>query len=128
MRPEDRRERFPFKAFLVSKKACLGLLMALLLCLPPLVGNYWTQVLGDIGIYVILGVGLNVVVGFAGLLDLGYVAFYAIGAYGYALLASPHFGLHVPFWLMLPACVALAEPVHCWASPFFACAGTIWPS
>lgn len=76
--------------------------------LPPLVGNYWTQILGDIGIYVILGIGLNIVVGFAGLLDLGYVAFYAIGAYGYALCASPHFGLHIPFWAMLPACVALA--------------------
>lgn len=76
--------------------------------LPPLAGNYWTQILGDIGIYVILGIGLNVVVGFAGLLDLGYVAFYAIGAYGYALCASPHFGIHIPFWVMLPACIALA--------------------
>lgn len=85
--------------------AALVLFVALL---PPLVGNYWTQILGDIGIYVILGIGLNVVVGFAGLLDLGYVAFYAIGAYGYALCASPHYGIHIPFWLMLPACVALA--------------------
>jgi branched-chain amino acid transport system permease protein len=76
--------------------------------LPPLVGNYWTQILGDIGIYVMLGIGLNVVVGFAGLLDLGYVAFYAIGAYGYALLASPQFGIHIPFWFMLPLCVAFA--------------------
>jgi branched-chain amino acid transport system permease protein len=42
------------------------------------------------------------VVGFAGLLDLGYIAFYAVGAYIYALLASPHFGLHLPFWVILP--------------------------
>ena len=76
--------------------------------LPPLIGNYWTQILGDVGIYIMLGIGLNVVVGFAGLLDLGYVAFFAIGAYGYALLASPQFGIHVPFWLMLPVCVAIA--------------------
>lgn len=76
--------------------------------LPPLVGNYWTQILGNIGIYVMLGIGLNVVVGFAGLLDLGYVAFYAIGAYGYALLASPQFGIHIPFWFLLPLCVAFA--------------------
>lgn len=55
-----------------------------------------------------LGIGLNVVVGFAGLLDLGYVAFFGIGAYGYALMASPQFGMHIPFWLMLPVCVALA--------------------
>jgi branched-chain amino acid transport system permease protein len=91
-----------------SSKTLLIPLLLFVLSLPPVVGNYWTQVLGDIGIYVILGLGLNVVVGFAGLLDLGYVAFYAIGAYGYALLASPHFGLHVPFWVMLPVCVALA--------------------
>ena len=76
--------------------------------LPPLVGNYWTHVLAYTGIYVMLGIGLNVVVGFAGLLDLGYVAFYAIGAYSYALFASPKFGLHVPFWMMLPVCVSLA--------------------
>jgi branched-chain amino acid transport system permease protein len=48
------------------------------------------------------------VVGYAGLLDLGYVAFYAIGAYSYALLASPQLGLHVPFWLVLPAAPFLA--------------------
>lgn len=83
-------------------------LLTLLLGLPPLLGNYWTQVLGDIGIYVMLGVGLNIVVGFAGLLDLGYVAFFAIGAYGYGLAASPQFGLHIPFWVMLPVCMALA--------------------
>jgi branched-chain amino acid transport system permease protein len=49
-----------------------------------------------------LALGLNIVVGYAGLLDLGYVAFFAVGAYCYALLASPHFGLHLPFWLLLP--------------------------
>jgi branched-chain amino acid transport system permease protein len=76
--------------------------------LPPKIGNYWTHVLAYVGIYVMLGIGLNIVVGFAGLLDLGYVAFYAIGAYSYALLASPKFGLHVPFWAMIPACAALA--------------------
>ena len=87
------------------------LVVALLLfvaLLPPLVGNYWTQILGDIGIYVILGIGLNIAVGFAGLLDLGYVAFFAIGAYAYGLLASPQFGIHLSFWVLLPVCVALA--------------------
>ena len=53
-------------------------------------------------LYVFLALGLNIVVGFAGLLDLGYIAFYAVGAYLYALLASPHFGLHLPFWVILP--------------------------
>jgi branched-chain amino acid transport system permease protein len=60
------------------------------------------------GYFVLLAIGLNVVVGFAGLLDLGYAAFFAIGAYTYALLASPqlasspaHHAVHLPFWLML---------------------------
>lgn len=92
----------------ISSKVYLGVLVLLVGFLPPLVGSYWTQILGDIGIYVMLGIGLNVVVGFAGLLDLGYVAFFAIGAYGYGLVASPQFGIHIPFWLMLPACVAFA--------------------
>jgi branched-chain amino acid transport system permease protein len=94
--------------FRVARKVSPAALVVLVLLLPPLVGNYWTQVLGDIGIYVMLGIGLNVVVGFAGLLDLGYVAFYAIGAYGYALLASPQFGIHIPFWVMVPACAIFA--------------------
>ncbi len=55
-----------------------------------------------------LALGLNIVVGFAGLLDLGYIAFYAVGAYAWALLASPHFDLHLPFWMVLPIGVALA--------------------
>jgi branched-chain amino acid transport system permease protein len=48
------------------------------------------------------------VVGFAGLLDLGYIAFYAVGAYVYALLASPHFNIHWPFWAILPIGAAVA--------------------
>ncbi|OLP44216.1 high-affinity branched-chain amino acid ABC transporter permease LivM [Rhizobium oryziradicis] len=59
------------------------------------VDNFGIQIL----IYVMLAWGLNIVVGLAGLLDLGYVAFYAVGAYSYALL-SQHFGLS--FWLLLP--------------------------
>ena len=59
-------------------------------------------------LYVLLALGLNIVVGFAGLLDLGYIAFYAVGAYTYALLASPHFGLHLPFWVILPIGAAVA--------------------
>jgi branched-chain amino acid transport system permease protein len=64
--------------------------------------RYMFRVLDQAGIYVLLALGLNVVVGYAGLLDLGYVAFYAVGAYTYALLASPQLALHVPFWLVLP--------------------------
>jgi branched-chain amino acid transport system permease protein len=70
--------------------------------------RYLFRVLDQAGIYVLLALGLNVVVGYAGLLDLGYVAFYAIGAYFYALLASPQLGLHVPFWVVLPLAPLLA--------------------
>ena len=59
-------------------------------------------------LFVLLSLGLNIVVGFAGLLDLGYIAFYAVGAYVYALLASPHFDLHLPFWIILPIGAAVA--------------------
>src|SRR3989449_7344771 len=62
----------------------------------------------DAGVYVLLAIGLNVVVGFAGLLDLGYAAFFAIGAYTYAFLASDHLvvtpfheAVHLPFWIVL---------------------------
>jgi branched-chain amino acid transport system permease protein len=62
----------------------------------------WVRVLDFALLYTMLALGLNIVVGFAGLLDLGYIAFYAVGAYTYALLASPHFGVHLPFWILLP--------------------------
>jgi branched-chain amino acid transport system permease protein len=66
----------------------------------------WVDTFGvQILLYVLLGWGLNITVGLAGLLDLGYVAFYAVGAYGYALLA-PLTGLS--FWALLPVCGLLA--------------------
>ena len=73
--------------------------------LPPLNG-FGTQKdfiggFADAGVFVLLAIGLNVVVGFAGLLDLGYAAFFAIGAYTYAYGASPFSGLDIPFWPML---------------------------
>lgn len=79
---------------------------ALLLAMPFLadagLGRGWVRIVDFVLLYVMLALGLNIVVGYAGLLDLGYVAFYAVGAYLYALLASPHFGLHLPFWVLLP--------------------------
>ena len=65
-------------------------------------GRTWVRIIDFALIYAMLALGLNIVVGFAGLLDLGYIAFYAVGAYTWALLASPQFGLHLPFWLILP--------------------------
>jgi branched-chain amino acid transport system permease protein len=83
----------------------IALITLALLLLPfaaALVGTAWVRVLNFALLYIMLALGLNIVVGFAGLLDLGYIAFYAVGAYVYALLASPHFGLHWPFWVVLP--------------------------
>ncbi|HET7765918.1 MAG TPA: ABC transporter ATP-binding protein [Burkholderiales bacterium] len=71
-------------------------------------GTTWVRVTNLAILYAMLAVGLNIVVGFAGLLDLGYIAFYAVGAYVYALLASPHFGIHWPFWAILPVGAAVA--------------------
>ncbi|HQQ64372.1 MAG TPA: ABC transporter ATP-binding protein [Pseudomonadales bacterium] len=65
-------------------------------------GNSWVRVLDFTLLYAMLALGLNIVVGYAGLLDLGYIAFYAIGAYVYAWLASPHFGLHLSPFIILP--------------------------
>jgi len=72
------------------------------------VGTAWVRITNLAILFVFLSLGLNIVVGFAGLLDLGYIAFYAVGAYVYALLASPHFGIHWPFWAVLPLGAAVA--------------------
>ena len=84
-------------------------------------GNYWVRVLDFALLYVVLALGLNVVVGFAGLLDLGYIAFYALGAYSFALLASPHLpqqfeavaasfpeGMHFSPWMVAIFSIILA--------------------
>jgi branched-chain amino acid transport system permease protein len=65
-------------------------------------GNGWVRILDFVLLYAMLALGLNIVVGYAGLLDLGYIAFYAIGAYVYAWLASPQFGLHWSPFIILP--------------------------
>jgi branched-chain amino acid transport system permease protein len=65
-------------------------------------GRAWVRIIDVALLFIMLALGLNVVVGFAGLLDLGYIAFFAVGAYCYALLASPQFDLHWPFLALLP--------------------------
>ena len=71
-------------------------------------GRGWVRIIDFALLYIMLALGLNIVVGFAGLLDLGYVAFFAVGAYSYALLASPQLGLHLPFWIILPTGALIA--------------------
>lgn len=85
-----------------------AVLAALLLIAPLFLSVYWNQVLGSIGLFVLLGLGLNIVVGFAGLLDLGYVGFYAIGAYTMAVLTSPDYPFGLTFWAALPLAMIMA--------------------
>ncbi len=109
-----------------GKTLAVGIVVAILVAAAPFVigaagGNYWVRVLDFAMLYVMLALGLNVVVGFAGLLDLGYIAFYAVGAYVAALLTSPHLttqfewiaamfpnGLHTPYWIVIPVAMAVA--------------------
>jgi branched-chain amino acid transport system permease protein len=104
---------------LVFLAAAVGLLI-----LPLLLqgfGNAWVRIVDMALLFVLLSLGLNIVVGYAGLLDLGYVAFFAIGAYTYGLMASPHLaetfpafaamfpdGVHTPLWIILPLAAGLA--------------------
>lgn len=118
----------------------LLLLLAVMLIFPFVAsqfGNSWVRIMDIALLYIMLALGLNVVVGFAGLLDLGYIAFYAIGAYTAGLLASPQFaavlqsfvevyptlgnflvmvcgpqilanGIHLPIWVIVPLSALIA--------------------
>ncbi len=116
---------FPrFKNNPLASYIALALITVLLMVLPFVVGvagNSWVRILDFALLYIMLALGLNIVVGYAGLLDLGYVAFYAVGAYVYAILSSPHLyenfewirqtfpdGVHTPLWVMIPLCAAIA--------------------
>lgn len=91
-----------------SRRTLAWGLLVLLLVFPVVDGNpYHLRVATSVALYVTLVLGLNVVVGQAGLLDLGYIGFYAIGAYTCALLASPHLGMHLSFWSIVPLAAAL---------------------
>lgn len=80
-----------------------------LLLLPLILGSYLSEVLNNVGLFILMGLGLNIVVGFAGLLDLGYVAFYAIGAYSMAVMTSQGpLGFGLSFWSALSFCVLIA--------------------
>jgi branched-chain amino acid transport system permease protein len=107
-----------------NKFVVIAIAAIALLVLPLILqqgGNAWVRIADAALLYVLLALGLNIVVGYAGLLDLGYVAFYALGAYLFGLLASPHLtdnfpwiaaafpqGLHLPLWIVIPAAAALA--------------------
>jgi branched-chain amino acid transport system permease protein len=107
-----------------NKTLVVGLSALALIVLPLLLqiaGNAWVRIADTALLYVLLALGLNIVVGYAGLLDLGYVAFYAVGAYIFGLLASPHLtdtfpaiaamfpaGLHLPLLVVIPLSALVA--------------------
>ena len=92
------------------RTAALVLGVVAMLALPLIMDPYLAEVVDQVGIYVLMGLGLNIVVGFAGLLDLGYVAFFAIGAYTMGVLTSQSpLGIGgLSFWAAIPLCVAAA--------------------
>ena len=109
------------------KESMIGVILCIvLLALMPFIakelgGTTWVRIIDMALLYVMLALGLNIVVGFAGLLDLGYIAFYAVGAYMVALLSSSHLsdnfaffqqhfpnGLHIPLLVIIPLGAGLA--------------------
>ena len=101
-------KRLPPRGQRVLRISSIVFLVLILLALPQILGLFLSEVLTIVGLFVLLGLGLNIVVGYAGLLDLGYVAFYAIGAYVVAILTSPELGFfHLTFWQALPFAICL---------------------
>jgi len=107
-RPEKKKVTAdPIKIVLTKKQKNVqlikyGVAVILMLFLPQILGIYFSEILDNVGIYILMGLGLNIVIGFAGLLDLGYVAFFAIGAYVVSVLTSPEMGGLLSFWQALP--------------------------
>jgi branched-chain amino acid transport system permease protein len=117
--PEQETAAMKSNKFTVYLLAGLGLLILPLIA--QYFGNAWVRIIDIALLYVLLALGLNIVVGYAGLLDLGYVAFYAVGAYLFGLMAGPHLfdtfknlgdmfpdGLHTPIWIVVPLGAAVA--------------------
>jgi branched-chain amino acid transport system permease protein len=88
----------------------IAVLMLFVLLLPLILGSYFSEIFDNVGLYILMGLGLNIVVGFAGLLDLGYVAFYAIGAYTLGILTTTEaVGIwHLTFWEATPIALLVA--------------------
>ena len=105
---DPRRRQLVILVFIGVVALTYPLIYRFLQSAAPFVPWPGTAVLIFCATFAILALGLNIVMGFAGLLDLGYVAFYAIGAYTTAFLASPHFGVHISWWIVIWIAVAAA--------------------
>jgi branched-chain amino acid transport system permease protein len=87
----------------------LAVLALIMILLPRVLGVFFSDILDTVGLYILMGLGLNIVVGFAGLLDLGYVAFFAIGAYMMGVLTSPELiATPLTYWQALPFALGVA--------------------
>lgn len=116
-RIQARRAALPVNAQRGLNAVLILVVFIILWQLPSLFGIYLSDIANTVGLYILMGLGLNIVVGFAGLLDLGYVAFYALGAYTMAVATSTAvgtgrglilFSLHLTFWEALPIAVGVA--------------------
>ncbi len=110
LHPAKKVETMPRKQQMTVRIVAFLLGLIVLLALPKFLGSYPSEILTTVGIYIIMGLGLNIVVGFAGLLDLGYVAFFAIGAYTVGILTTSGklATMGWSFWMALPVAVFLA--------------------
>jgi ABC-type branched-subunit amino acid transport system permease subunit len=113
--PRDRLRAFSERhrsLTILGGMAIVTVALPLLILVPPFSSfssqNVWIDGFTIAGIYVLLAMGLNIVVGMSGLLDLGYAAFFAIGSYTFAMAASPFTGFDFPFWPMLIVGAAVA--------------------
>jgi branched-chain amino acid transport system permease protein len=111
--PRQKFEALPEQQRKVATWVVALALIGFLFYLPQILGVFLSEVVGTIGLFVLLGLGLNIVIGYAGLLDLGYVAFFAVGAYATAILMSPAGagGLELSFWVALPIVVIITTIV-----------------
>jgi len=105
-----RISRLPKRGQLTLRILLFIVILYIAIALPTVSGPFIAQVIVTMTLFILMGLGLNITLGFAGLLDLGFVAFYAIGAYTVGLLTSyGPFGLqHIPFWLAVPIAVLVA--------------------
>ncbi len=105
------RTAMPARQMMIFNRITITLLFLFLLILPSILGIYLSEIFNNVGLYILMGLGLNIAVGLAGLLDLGYVTNFAVGAYIMALLTSNSaYGLSEPisFWMAVPICVMAA--------------------
>jgi branched-chain amino acid transport system permease protein len=105
-----RAERIAMRDHRRERMIRAGIALLVLALLPAVAGSYVGQVLMMVGLYILMGMGLNLEVGLAGLLDLGFVAFFAVGAYTTALLTAdaPHALAHLSYWAAMPVAVFLS--------------------